>query len=74
MNNWFKMAFGVGVGFTLGKFAGRFIEEVIGKTAEMGLKKLAKEGNEVAKTACEKRNINYESKKEEPEMKIGFHY
>ena len=71
-----KAAFAVGVGFTVGKAVGGYINAAISGVYLGMLKSLAKHGNEVARDACERCNIEYEEsdkKKESDKVEMGFH-
>lgn len=72
-----KAAFAAGVGFTVGKNVGRLINAGISGVYLGMLKSLAKHGNEVAKDACERCNIDYEEsdkkKKDSDKVEMGFH-
>ena len=71
-----KAAFAAGVGFTVGKAVGGYINAVISGVYLGILKSLAKHGNEVARDACERCNIEYEEsekKKESDKVEMGFH-
>ena len=57
-----KVAFAVGIGFTVGKEIGELIKAVL-SGLEIGLiKGLAKNGNKTAQEVCKKAKIDYEPK------------
>lgn len=66
-----KAAFAVGVGFTVGKAVGGYINAAISGVYLGMLKSLAKHGNEVAKDACERCNIEYEESEKKKESDKG---
>lgn len=72
-----KVAFAVGVGFTVGKAVGAYVNSIIDGALLGTLKGLAKCGNKLAQETCKCNNIEYEEsdkKKEDSEgFKMGFH-
>lgn len=71
-----KAAFSVGFGLTVGKFAGKIVEESISGLGLGILKAAAKDGNEFAQKVCAKSGIEIESddlKNKETDKIIGFH-
>lgn len=71
-----KAAFTVGFGLTVGKFAGKIVEESISGLSLGILKAAAKDGNEFAQKVCAKSGIEIESddlKNKETDKIIGFH-
>lgn len=70
-----KAAFAVGFGFYFGKEVARLVDIVFNNLAASICKQLAKDGNNFAQEVCKKANVNYteDQKKEESEIKMGFH-
>ena len=71
-----KVAFAVGLGVTLGKNVGEYINTVLDGAFLGCIKAFARRGNKVCIDACKSVNISYESEdveKDEPKMKMGFH-
>lgn len=55
-----KVAFAVGLGFTVGKNVGCVLDAVLDGVIEGIIRSKAKEGNEFAQTVCKKANLSYE--------------
>lgn len=69
-----KAAFAVGLGFTLGKECGKWINHAIDRLIVDVARNLAKDGNETAQDICKRANIKYEEKEEATaKVNIGFH-
>lgn len=70
-----RLAFAVGIGFTLGKWAGGIVISAFDGLTRGILKILAKEGNKTAQEICVKTNIKYDDENNDIENKteIGFH-
>ena len=70
-----KVAFAVGVGFTVGKNVGCVLDAALDGVIKGIIRSMAKEGNEFAQTVCKKANLSYEKESDnEPKVKMGFHY
>lgn len=71
-----KVAYAVGFGLTIGKFAGEIVETCINKLATDFLKHQAEKGDKLARKCCDGANIKYDETKktdyDEPKMKMGF--
>ena len=70
-----KAAFAVGFGLYFGKEVARLIDHVACGVFVESVKLSAKNGNKFMQDVCEGNNVNYkdEPKKEETEIKMGFH-
>lgn len=72
-----KVAFAAGVGFTVGKYVGGWVNAAMDGVTSGVLKSLAKHENETAQHVCERNNIEYEEsdkkKQESDKVEMGFH-
>lgn len=78
MKNVRKIAFAVGLGFSMGKAAGRAVSAVYEGAGIAVLQRFAKNGNQIAQDICKKNNLTWDDnkyKKNETMNKssIGFH-
>lgn len=70
MKNVRSVAFNVGFGYTIGRFAGSVISSVWEGSGVYLLKKLAKKNNRTAQNLCNITNISYDDKVEEKAEKL----
>lgn len=55
-----KVAFAVGLGFTVGKNVGCVLDAALDGVIEGIIRSMAKKGNEFAQTVCKRANLSYE--------------